>query len=193
MQRPDWLQRPRAPPTAAELAAATGMSVGAVLNARSAGLPPVSLDEPVLPDGSSLASVVADPSAADPELKALEHEQAELLEAALENLAETAALHRQPQVGIGGAPMSITDLAAELELSTRRTQTIGRDALYELRAALEPRKARLRRRLAQLGCSGAGSLWLLPAVGGRRPAGWVGVGHCGAGGSSSVTASPPRR
>ena len=59
------------PPTPLELAAATGLSVGAVLNARSAGLAPVSLDAPVLPDGSSLATVVADPAAADPELRAL--------------------------------------------------------------------------------------------------------------------------
>ncbi len=116
------------------------MSVGAVLNARSAGLPPVSLDEPILSDGSSLASVVADPSAADPELKALEHEQAELLEAALENLPKRKRYIVSHRWGIRGAPMSITDLAAELELSTRRTQTIGRDALYELRAALEPRE-----------------------------------------------------
>jgi RNA polymerase primary sigma factor len=130
------------PPTPAELAAATGMSVGAVLNARFAGLAPVSLDEPVLPDGSSLASVVADPSAADPELKALEHEQSDLLEAALESLPKRQRYIVNHRWGIGGAPMSITDLAAELELSTRRTQTIGRDALYELRAALEPREAR---------------------------------------------------
>ena len=62
-------------PTAAQIAAATGLSVEAVLDARSAGLAPLSLDEPVLPDGSSLASVVADPEAADPELNVLEHEQ----------------------------------------------------------------------------------------------------------------------
>ena len=54
------------PPTALELAAATGLSVGAVLNARSAGLAPVSLDAPVLPDGSSLATVVADPQQPTP-------------------------------------------------------------------------------------------------------------------------------
>lgn len=129
-------------PTPAQLAAATGLSVAAVLNARSAGLAPISLDELVLPDGSSLAGVVADPEAGDPELNALEHEQAELLKAALENLPERKRRIVNRRWGIGGAPMSNAELATKLELSPRRTQTIGQDALYELRAALEPIKAR---------------------------------------------------
>ena len=129
------------PPTPLELAAATGLSVAAVLNARSAGLAPVSLDEPVLPDGSPLARVVADPEAADPELRALEHEQAELLRAALESLPNRQRHIVNLRWGISGAPMSNAELAAELELSPRRTQTIGRDALYQLKAALEPREA----------------------------------------------------
>ena len=87
------------PPTPVQLAAATGMSVAAVLNARSVGLGPVSLDEPVLPDGSSLASIVADPKAADPELSALEHEQAELLRSCARRAAEPASVHRQASMG----------------------------------------------------------------------------------------------
>lgn len=125
-------------PTPAQLAAATGLSVDAVVTAQSAGLAPVSLDEPVLPDGSSLASVVADPEAADPELRALEHEQSELLLAALEHLPERQRRVVSRQWGIGVTPRSNAQLAAELELSRRRTQTIGQDALHELRAALEP-------------------------------------------------------
>ena len=128
-------------PTPVQLAAATGLSVAAVLNARSADLAPVSLDEPVLPDGSSLASVVADPTAADPELRALEHEQAELLKAALDELPNRQRYILNHRWGIGGEPVSIATLAAELDLSPRRTQTIGRDALYELEAALGPATA----------------------------------------------------
>ena len=129
-------------PTPAQLGSATGLSVAAVLDARSAGLAPISLDEPVLPDGSSLASVVADPEAADPELKVLEHEQTELLNAAIEDLPERQRRVIGRRWGVGATPRSNAEVAAELELSPRRTQTIGQDALYELRAALEPAKGR---------------------------------------------------
>jgi RNA polymerase primary sigma factor len=130
------------PPAPVELAAATGLSVAAVLNARSAWLAPVSLDEPVLHDGSSLANIVADPRAADPELSALEHEQTELLKAALDELPNRQRYILNHRWGISGEPVSIADIAAELDLSPRRTQTIGRDALYELKAALGPTTAR---------------------------------------------------
>ena len=126
------------PATPTQLAAATGLSIDAVENARSAGLAPISLDEPLLPDGSSLANVVADSTAADPELSALEHEQTELLKAALDELPNRQRYILNHRWGISGEPASIADLAAELDLSPRRTQTIGRDALYELKAALEP-------------------------------------------------------
>lgn len=129
-------------PTPAQLAAATGLSVTAVLDARSAGLAPISLDGPVLPDGSSLASAVADPEAADPERKLLEHEQTELLNAALDDLPERQRCIIGRRWGIGAAPRSNAQLAAELELSPRRTQAIGHDALYTLRAALEPAKTK---------------------------------------------------
>ena len=130
------------PATPVQLAAATGLSVDAVEKARSAGLAPISLDEPVLPDGSSLANLVADSTAADPELSALEHEQTELLKAALDELPDRQRYILNHRWGISGEPASIADLAAELDLSPRRTQTIGRDALYELKAALGPATAR---------------------------------------------------
>jgi RNA polymerase primary sigma factor len=130
------------PATPIQLAAATGLSVDAVENARSAGLAPLSLDEPLLPDGSSLANVVADSTAADPELSALEHEQTALLRAALDELPNRQRYILNQRWGISGEPVSIADLAAELDLSSRRTQTIGRDALYELKAALGPTTAR---------------------------------------------------
>lgn len=127
------------PPTPAQLAVDTGLSVAAVVDARQAGLAPISLDQSVLPDGSSLASAVADPEAGDPELAAIEHEQAELLQAALERLPERRRRIVSLRWGIGGAPMSNAQLAKELDLSPRRAQVIGADALCELRTALEPR------------------------------------------------------
>lgn len=123
--------------TPTQLAAATGLSVAAVLEARTAAISPISLDEPVLPDGSPLESLIADPGATDPELEALDLNRAELLNAALEKLPERQRQVVSRQWGLDGAPDSTAALAAELRLSPRRTQTIGRDALYELRAALE--------------------------------------------------------
>jgi RNA polymerase sigma factor (sigma-70 family) len=128
-------------PTPAQLAADTGLSVAAVIDARSAGLTPISLDQPFRPDGSSLESVIADPDAGDPELAAIEHEQAEILRAALGRLPERQRRIVTLRWGIDGRPLTNAEIATKLELSPRRAQEIGSDALYELRAALEPAEA----------------------------------------------------
>jgi len=129
-------------PTSAELAADTGLSVDDVVDARSAGLAPISLDQPIRPDGSSLESVMADPDGGDPELTAIEHEQANLLRAALARLPDRQRRIVSLRWGIGGDPLTNAEIAAELKLSPRRAQAIGTDALYELRAALEPTNGR---------------------------------------------------
>jgi RNA polymerase primary sigma factor len=129
-------------PSPAELAADTGLSVAAVVNARSAGLAPISLDQPIRPDGPSLESVMADPDGGDPELTAIEHEQAEMLRAALARLPDRQRRIVSLRWGIGGHPLTTAEIATELKLSPRRAQEIGTDALYELRAALEPANGR---------------------------------------------------
>jgi RNA polymerase primary sigma factor len=125
-------------PTPKEIAATTGLSVAAVKDARSASVATVSLDQPVLPDGSPLEGLVADPRAADPELKLLEREQTKLLAAALADLPERQRRIVSSRWGIGEAPMPNGVLASKLALSPRRTQTICRDALYGLRKSLAP-------------------------------------------------------
>ena len=92
----------------------------------------------MLEDGSTLEALVGDPRAADPELKLLEHEQTKLLAAALADLPDAAAAIVNSKWGIGEAPVPNRVLASKLALSPRRTQTIGRDALYELRNSLAP-------------------------------------------------------
>lgn len=124
-------------PTSSQLAAATGLPVAVVVEARSERRAPISLDEP-RPGGFSLGSVVADPAASDPELAAIEHEQAELLRAALGRLPERQRRIVSLHWGIDGPPLTNAEIATELDLSPRRAQRIGTDALYELRAALEP-------------------------------------------------------
>ena len=129
-------------PSTAQVAADTGLSVAAVVDARSAELAPISLDQSIRPDGCSLETVIADSGVGDPELTAIEHEQAELLAAALEKLPERQRRILTLRWGIGGPPLTNTEIAAELELSPRRAQEIGSDALYELRATLEPAQGR---------------------------------------------------
>ena len=125
-------------PSPAEIASVTGLSVASVKDARSASVATVSLDAPVLPDGSPLEGLVADPRAADPELKLLEQEQTKRLANALADLPERQRGIVSSRWGIGRAPMPNGVLASKLALSPRRTQTICRDALYELRNSLAP-------------------------------------------------------
>jgi RNA polymerase sigma factor (sigma-70 family) len=124
-------------PTAGQLADATGLSVAEMLEARAAAPHLISLDESAALGGRSLASLVADPAGSDPEQEALERERVERLGRALEQLPERQRRLVSRRWGLGVAPRSNAELAAELELSPRRLQTLGRDALYELRAALE--------------------------------------------------------
>jgi RNA polymerase primary sigma factor len=127
-------------PTPADLAAATGLSIAAVIEARTATQPSVSLDEPVLPDGSSLESIVADTAAMDPADETVERERVASLKEALAQLPPRQRQVVTAQWGLNGAgAASATAIADELELSPRRTQTIGQEALYELRQRLEQR------------------------------------------------------
>lgn len=125
--------RPSTPP---QLAAATGLSVAEVLEMRAVGLIPISLDASVLPDGTPLEVGIVDPTARDPELEAIEHERLARLHQALDRLPERQRWIVSRHWGIDGTRHTTAELSAELELSPRRTQSIERDALYQLRAAL---------------------------------------------------------
>ena len=126
-----------AAPTPARLAGATGLSVEAVLEVRAAPSTPVSLDDPRSAAGARLVDTVADPVARDPESDAVEHEQLALLHGALAQLPPRQQWIVSRRWGLDGAAVSTVRLAAELELSPRRTQTIAEDALRRLRSALE--------------------------------------------------------
>jgi RNA polymerase primary sigma factor len=124
--------------TPAALAAATGLSLEAVLEARAAPLTPMSLDEPAHPDGSALATLVLDPTGNDPEAEALAHERTSSVRSALAALPARQRRIVSAQWGLEGAPAGGAGVARELRLSPRRAQTIGQDALYALRRELEP-------------------------------------------------------
>jgi RNA polymerase sigma factor (sigma-70 family) len=129
-------------PSLAEVATATGLSVAAVIEARQVTAPTVSLDEPVLPDGSPLEALLEDPHAGDPLHATAEREQSEVLARALASLSERQRHVICRRWGLGGRPeASGVELAEELNVSRRRTQAIAQDALYRLRKALEPSHA----------------------------------------------------
>jgi len=124
-------------PTASELAAWVGLPAATVLETRDIAGATVSLDQSVLPDGSTLEMLVADAAAPNPESEVVEHEQASRLDAAV---AELPARQREilaRHFGLGRRAEDIAEVAAALHLSQQRTRTIERDALYTLRERLE--------------------------------------------------------
>lgn len=125
-------------PTPAELAAATGLSPAAVLDARTAGINLVSLDEPAASDGSPLASMIADSTAADPEHETLSSERARLVRDAVARLAPRPRDIVSRRFGLDGPETNVAEVALDLQLSERRTRTIERDALHRLAVELEP-------------------------------------------------------
>jgi RNA polymerase primary sigma factor len=125
------------PPTLDQLAAETGLPPAAVVEARRAAVSTVSLEEPLLPDGTTREGVIADPSAPDPLLRALEDEQARLTRRAVAQLGQRRRDVVGQRFGLGQPEQRLSDVAAELHLSPQRTRALERDALYELRASLD--------------------------------------------------------
>jgi DNA-directed RNA polymerase sigma subunit (sigma70/sigma32) len=111
--------------------------VSAVVEAREVGLTPVSLDQPVLEDGSPLESLVVDEAASDPEREVADRDEAALVDAAVFRLPPREREIVIRHFGIGCETQTLADVATVLHLSEQRTRTIELRALYELRAQLE--------------------------------------------------------
>jgi RNA polymerase primary sigma factor len=124
--------------TAPELAAETGLPRDAVIAARSVGGTPVSLDQVLLADGSTLAGLLADASAPDPEAEAVEHEVVAEVDEAVAALPARQREIVSRHFGFGRDAEEIADVAADLHVSPQRARAIERDALYALRDRLEP-------------------------------------------------------
>jgi RNA polymerase primary sigma factor len=125
-------------PTPVELAAATALSLAAVLEARAAAITPLSLDEPVAPDGSPLESLVADAVASDPAREAIVADEGQRVRDAVARLSRRQRHIVSGHFGLDGGEKDLATVAAELHLSERRTRTIEHDALHQLAAELEP-------------------------------------------------------
>lgn len=125
-------------PTPVELAAVTGLSEAAVLEARTAPTSPLSLDARPARDLPPLESVIADASARDPEREALVTETARLVREAVDKLPPRQRYIVRKRFGLGGDELDVAALADQLQLSKRRTRTLEHDALSHLAADLEP-------------------------------------------------------
>jgi RNA polymerase primary sigma factor len=125
------------PPTPEELAAETGISLVAVLEARSAAITPLSLDDATGPSSTGLEGLVADAAAADPEQEAIAAYEARRVRAAVTRLPSRQREIVSRHFGLDEHDEPLAEVAAELSLSERRTRTIEREALYRLARELE--------------------------------------------------------
>lgn len=151
-------------PTIQELAAAVGLPAATVVQTQGLAGVSISLDQSVLPDGSTLETVVADAQAPDPEVEVVEHEQAHLIDTAVRELPARQREILTRHYGLGRPAEEIAEVASAMHLSQQRTRTIERDALYALRDRLEaaPRSSgsssrRRQRRTRSRAASSAGA------------------------------------
>jgi RNA polymerase sigma factor (sigma-70 family) len=129
-------------PTSDELAAVLEIPESVVLETRGFSVAPVSLDQSVLPDGSTLEMVVADAASPDPAVETVDHEQVELVDAAVAELPERQREILSRHFGFGRDAEQMADVASALHLSQQRARAIERDALYALRERLSPLRTR---------------------------------------------------
>jgi RNA polymerase sigma factor (sigma-70 family) len=124
-------------PPVAEVVTETGLPASAVLEARRAPPLTLSLDEPVLEDGTAREGAIADVAAPDPLDETVERERAQLVQAAVDRLGKRQRWVVTRHYGLDRPQASIPEIAAELHLSPQRTRAIENDALCELRSTLE--------------------------------------------------------
>jgi RNA polymerase nonessential primary-like sigma factor len=137
------------PPSARELAELTGLPVETVRETLDLNPNVVSLDQVVLPDGSTLEELVQDEASPDPVTDVVEREEIELVDRAVGELPERQREIVMRHFGLNREAEEIAQVAAELHLSQQRARTIERDALFTLRDRLE----------RQLPRSGRGAAW----------------------------------
>jgi RNA polymerase primary sigma factor len=124
-------------PLVTDVVTETGLPASAVLEARQAPPLTLSLDEPVLEDGTPREGAIADVAAPDPLDETVEHERAQLVHAAVDRLGKRQRFVVSRHYGLDRPQASITEIAAELHVSPQRTRAIENEALCELREILE--------------------------------------------------------
>lgn len=131
-------------PSTSELADATGLRSEVVRDVRAVVPSVVSLDQAILPDGSTLETLVVDEASPDPVTGAVVLEETELVDRAVAELPERQREIVCRHFGLGREREELSAVAADLHLSPQRARTIERDALFTLRDRLERQLQRRR-------------------------------------------------
>ena len=129
----------RTEPTAAELAAATGLERDQVDELLAVERPPRSLDEPLGADGEgaigALGELLADPLAEDEYAAVVDAAASAELGALLSGLSDRERAVVRARHGLDGPERSLRELAGELGVSAERVRQLEARALGKLRAA----------------------------------------------------------
>jgi RNA polymerase sigma factor (sigma-70 family) len=124
-------------PSVPDVATAMGSPLAAVQSALEVPAAPMSLDMPIA-DAMTLESVVTDPSAPDPEIETLAHEETRVVSEAIRRLPARQRHVITRHFGFGGDAVPLSTIAGELRVSPQRARAIEREALRGLADDLEP-------------------------------------------------------
>jgi RNA polymerase primary sigma factor len=122
------------------LSAEAGLPEEAVHAAQAAASRLISLDEAVMDNGATLAELIADRAAPDPEHEAVSNEEAELIRRAVRGLAPRQREIVRRHFGLDREETPIAALADGMHLSERRTRTLEQDALFRLACDLQSQR-----------------------------------------------------
>ena len=125
-------------PSVAEIATRAGLSPAAVTEALGASTPVASLNDLVAGGAVEREALIADAGAPDPEAEVVEHEQLELVKAAVGHLPSRQRIVVTHHFGLGHVPETLADVGRELHLSPQRTRALEQDAFRRLADELEP-------------------------------------------------------
>lgn len=126
-------------PSTTDLADATGLRADVVRDVRLLVPNVVSLDQAILPDGSTLEALVADDASPDPVVDTVVQEETTLVDDAVAALPPRQREIVCRHFGVGRDPEDLAAVAADLHVSQQRARTIERDALFTLRDRLAER------------------------------------------------------
>jgi RNA polymerase primary sigma factor len=127
-----------APPTAEELAEATGLELRHVEEALGAVDASVSLNQPVgATDDGELGELFSDPAALDPAKEAGESLERHTVRSAVEKLPPRERRVLELRFGLDAEPQSLEAIGRELGVSRERVRQLEEEALAKLRGELD--------------------------------------------------------
>ena len=126
-------------PTRRELSEATGLSLRQIDETVQAVQPPVSLEQPVAPDGEDeLGDLVADAAAADPFERAALQEERLHVHRALEELPARERLVLEQRFGLAGETRTLEEIGGRVGVTRERVRQLEKQALLKLARLASP-------------------------------------------------------